>query len=64
MFDVLLQIHNRCIYLYLVFPVILSPLLLELKFRAVGGHESVDEVNLYLVDVNHMGNVAAGRIKT
>ena len=63
MLDVLLKIQDGRVHLHLVLPVVVSPLLLELKLRAIGRHQSVDEVDLDLIDVDDVGNVSTGRIE-
>ena len=62
MLDILLQVMDRCAHLDLVLPVILSPLFLEFKLRAVSRHQSIDEVDLDFIDVDDIWYVTTGRI--
>ena len=61
--NVLSQMRKRGVDLYLVFPLIVSPLLLEVKLAALSRLKLVDEVDLDLVQVDDVRNVAARRIK-
>lgn len=61
--DVFLEINNRRVDLHLVLPIILRPLLLELELGAVSGHQSVDEINLDLVNIDYVGHISTWTIK-
>lgn len=61
--NVLSQMRKRSVDLYLVFPLIVSPLLLEIKLSAVRREKLIDEINLNLVDVNDVGKIATCRIE-
>lgn len=63
MFDVFLEVYNRRVDLDFVLPIILSPLLFELKLGAIGWHQSVNEVDLNFVDVDDVRDVAARRVE-
>lgn len=60
MLNVFLQVQDRCVDLHLVLPIVVSPLLLELKIRAGSWHQGVDEVDLDLVDVDDVRDVSTG----
>ena len=60
---VLLEVQNRCVNLHLVLPVVVCPFLLEFEVRASCGHEGIDEVDLDLVDVDDVRDVAARRVE-
>lgn len=63
MLHILTQVKDWSGNLDLVFPVVISPLLLELQLAAVSRHEGIDEVDLDLVDVDDVGDVATRAIK-
>lgn len=63
MLHVLLQISDRSADLHLIFPFILCPLLLELKFGTFSRLEGVNEINLDLVDVDDKRYVSTRRIE-
>ena len=63
MLNVLLEIGEGRVDLHFVLPVVVSPLLLKLKLRTVSWHESIDEVDLNLVDVDDIWNVSTGRVE-
>ena len=64
MFHVFFEVDNRCVNLHLVLPVVLRPLLLEFKLSAISGHQSIDEIDLDLVIIDYMWNIAAWAIET
>ena len=57
-FNVLLEIQDWRVDLHLVLPVVVSPLLLELKVGAGSGHQGIDEIDLNLVDVDDVRDVS------
>jgi len=61
--NILLEIQDWRVHLHLVLPVVVSPLLLELELRAISRHECVDEVDLNLVDIDNVRDVATRRVK-
>ena len=63
MFNVLFEIGEGRVDLDFVLPVVVSPLLLELELRAISRHERVDEVNLDLIDIDHIRNISTRRVE-
>ena len=63
MLDILFEIWDWCTDLDFVFPVVLCPFLLELQLCAISRHQSINEVDLNLVYVDHVGNITTRRIK-
>ena len=60
---VLLEVHDGRVHLHLVLPVVVCPLLLELELGAIGRHQSIDEIDLNLVDVDDIWDVATCRVE-
>ena len=60
---ILAQVKDWSRNLNFVLPVVISPLLLELELAAVSRHEGINEVDLDLVDVDHVWDVATRAVK-
>ena len=57
--DIFAEVTRIMIDLGLVFPFIVGPLLFEVELGTLSRLQLVDEVNLYLVDVHYVLDVAA-----
>jgi hypothetical protein len=61
---ILFQVSDGGADLNLVFPFILCPLLLELKFGALSRLEGVNEINLDLVDIDDKRHISTRRVES
>jgi hypothetical protein len=57
---VLAEVRHARVNLDLVFPLVISPLLFEIELRAIRRLQLVNEVDLDLVQVNDVLDVATG----
>ena len=64
MLNIFFQVRYGSRDLDLVLPFVLSPLLLEFELCAVAGHKSVNEVDLNLINIDHVGDVAGRGVES
>ena len=61
--NVFTEVGSISIHLYLVLPLIVGPLFLEIQLRALGGLQLVDEIYLNFVDIHYVLYVPTSRIE-
>jgi hypothetical protein len=63
MLDKLFEVSNLSVDMHFVFPLVLCPLEFEFEFRTISWHQSVNKVDLYLIDVDNVRLVATCTFK-